>query len=184
MISTQAAGEKENGVVRVRRAAFVGLRQAAWPLARKFPLGVLLLAAGCARVPTVRAPSPDSGPAPAAAMRPSVAPAAVNANESGTMKASANAPVNPSNEMAIEVTSEPAGAIILVNDRPSGRAPLRVAVKTTPQGFCADYLTIKARFVASDASQVSQTTEADLTPREKAPKELVFTPQGVQRHLR
>lgn len=87
-------------------------------------------------------------------------------------------------EAAIDVTSEPAGAIILVNDRPSGRTPLRVAVKTTAQGFCADYLTIKARFVASDPSQVSRTTEVDLTPREKAPRELVFTPQGVQRHLR
>lgn len=158
-----------SGPAPVARVALRWLVRTGSPLARTLALGLLALAAGCARIPTVRAPvsGPTSSTAPAL---PSVPPATENAN--------------PSTEMAIEVTSEPAGAMILVNDRPSGRAPLRVAVKTTPQGFCTDYLTIKARFVASDASQVSQTTEADLTPREKAPRELVFTPQGVQRHLR
>ena len=132
-------------------------------------IALLLLSPGCARVPTVRAP--DSAPgAPAA---PSYSAARL-----------APLPGSQPAEMAIDVTSEPAGAMILVNDRPAGHAPLRLAVKTTSQGFCADYLTIKARFVAGDPSQVSQTTETDLTPREKAPRELVFTPQGVQRHLR
>lgn len=127
---------------------------------------LLLLSTGCTRIPTVRAPVSE--------------PAATAEAASVTGPAS----LSPSSEAAIDITSEPAGAMILVNDKPSGRTPLRVAVKTTAKGFCADYLTIKARFVASDASQMSQTTEADLTPREKAPKELVFTPQGVQRHLR
>jgi hypothetical protein len=149
---TVVAAERQRAASALRRSLASGLT-------------LLLLAGGCARVPTVRAPAVEPGAAPAAS---SPAPAA-----------------SPrSNEAAIEITSEPAGATILVNDRPSGKAPLRLAVKTTPQGFCADYLTIKARFIASDASQASQTTEADLTPREKAPRELVFTPQGVQRHLR
>ena len=125
----------------------------------------MMLVVGCARVPTVRAPVAEPAAAPTALASPP------------TMS-------SPATEAAIDITSEPAGATILVNDRPSGKTPLRLAVKTTSQGFCADYLTIKARFIASDASQVSQTTEADLTPREKAPRELVFTPQGVERHLR
>ncbi len=87
-------------------------------------------------------------------------------------------------EAVIEITSEPAMAFILVNDRLSGRTPVRLVVKVNAQGFCADYLSIKARFVAQDASQVSQTQELQLTPREKAPMALIFTPQGVQRRLR
>lgn len=87
-------------------------------------------------------------------------------------------------EAVIEITSEPAMAFILVNDQLSGRAPVRLTVKVNAQGFCTDYLTIKARFVAPDSSQVSQTQEVQLTPREKAPAALAFTPQGVQRRLR
>jgi hypothetical protein len=87
-------------------------------------------------------------------------------------------------EIFIEITSEPVGAYILVNDQPSGRAPLRLSVKVTPQGFLTDYLTIKSRFVAKDATQVSQTSIAELTPRDKAPLALAFTPQGVQRRMR
>ncbi len=40
------------------------------------------------------------------------------------------------------------------------------------------------RFVAQEASQVSQTQELQLTLREKAPMALIFTPQGVQRRPR
>jgi hypothetical protein len=87
-------------------------------------------------------------------------------------------------EAVIEITSEPAMAFILVNDQLSGRTPVRLTVKVSPQGFCTDYLTIKARFVAQDASQDSQTQELQLTPREKAPIALMFTPLGVQRRLR
>jgi hypothetical protein len=87
-------------------------------------------------------------------------------------------------EAVIEITSEPAMAFILVNDRLSGRASVRLVVKVNAQGFCADSLSIKARFVAQDGSQVSQTQELQLTSREKAPMILIFTPQGVQRSLR
>lgn len=126
---------------------------------RRSPVVCLLILAGCANGPVV--PAPPSNAAPAAV------PAAT-----------------ASREALIEITSEPVAASILVNDQLSGRAPLRLAVKVTDRGFCADYLTIKARFVARDASEVSQTIEVDLTPREKAPLALIFTPQGVRRRLR
>jgi hypothetical protein len=100
------------------------------------------------------------------------------------VSAPATAPAINAREVQVEITSDPAAAVILVNDQPVGHAPLRLTVKTTVQGFCSDYLTIKARFVAKDASQVSQTVETQLTPREKAPLALVFKPQGVQRRLR
>ena len=120
---------------------------------------LLLLLVGCTTHPVAPGLPPDATPA--------TVPAAVAPGEA-----------------AIEITSEPAMAFILVNDQLSGRTPLRLTVKVSSQGFCADYLTIKARFVAPDASQVTQTQEVQLTPREKAPVALVFTPLGVQRRLR
>lgn len=85
---------------------------------------------------------------------------------------------------SIEITSEPTGARILVNNQPMGRAPLHVTLKITPQGFCTEYTTIKARFVAEDASQVSHAVEVELDPRTKAPAALLFTAQGVQRRMK
>jgi hypothetical protein len=170
MKTTQRATGGEHDGVALRQKTIVASepRRAAVFSPRNWAAGgmlLMMLVVGCARVPTVRAPAAE----------PAV---------TSTTRAPASPISSDATEAAIDITSEPAGATILVNDRPSGKTPLRLAVKTTPQGFCADYLTIKARFIASDASQVSQTTEADLTPREKAPRELVFTPQGVKRHLR
>jgi hypothetical protein len=120
---------------------------------------LLLLLAGCTPCPIVPDSPASVAPVPA---QPAVAPG----------------------EAVIEITSEPAMAFILVNDRLSGRASVRLVVKVNAQGFCADSLSIKARFVAQDGSQVSQTQELQLTSREKAPMILIFTPQGVQRSLR
>jgi len=54
----------------------------------------------------------------------------------------------------------------------------------TPQGFCSGYVTILARFVAEDSDHVSQTIEAALTPLDKPPASLSFTPAGVRRQIR
>jgi hypothetical protein len=92
--------------------------------------------------------------------------------------------VTPADEKRIAVTSEPSGARILVNNQPVGRTPLRLAVKITVQGFCADYVTVRARFVAQDATQVSQTVDVQLTPLEKPPATLSFTTAGAQRTMK
>ena len=86
-------------------------------------------------------------------------------------------------EASIEITSEPAGARIIVNNQLVGRAPLQLKLKVTPQGFCAEYTAIKARFVAEDATQVSQTVETEITAREKAPARIYFSRQGAQRQM-
>ncbi len=88
------------------------------------------------------------------------------------------------NAASIGITSEPAGARIIVNGQPVGRTPLQVTLRVTPQGFCSDYTTIKARFVAENAAQVSQTVEAEITPREKVPARIFFTVQGAQRIMK
>ncbi len=81
----------------------------------------------------------------------------------------------------MSIDSEPSGAIIVVNGIPIGRAPLQLKVKTTLQGFFRDYLTVKARFLATSSDETSITVEDDCTPREKIPGKITFTPQGAHR---
>lgn len=90
----------------------------------------------------------------------------------------------PAAELTMRVDSVPPGAVIVVDGRPMGRAPVRFAVPATAQGFFRDYMEIRARFVATDEGGVSRTATEEFTPREKVPAELRFTPDGAQRTLR
>jgi PEGA domain len=119
----------------------------------------LLILAGCASQPAAPVPTAPT-PAPPLAILPAVI-----------------------DEASIEITSEPAGARLIVNNQLVGRTPLRLKLKITPQGFCSDYTAIKARFVAGDATQVSQTVETELTPLEKVPARIYFSPQGAKRQM-
>ncbi|HUJ44826.1 MAG TPA: PEGA domain-containing protein [Opitutaceae bacterium] len=82
------------------------------------------------------------------------------------------------------VESMPPGAIIVVDGRPVGKAPVRIAVPETPQGFFRDYMEIRARFIATDPTGDSRTPMEEFTPRERVPAVLHFTPDGAQRTLR
>jgi len=93
-------------------------------------------------------------------------------------------PTLAADEKLVMITSEPVGARVLVNNRLVGRAPLELRVKVTSHGFCADYITVKARFVADGTRRLSRTIESELTPREKAPAGMAFTPEGVQWRLK
>lgn len=84
----------------------------------------------------------------------------------------------------MRIESDPPGAVIVVNGRPVGKAPVSLAVKATPQGFFEDYLDVRARFVATSADETSHTVEQEFTPREKVPALLRFTPGGVERTAR
>ena len=87
-------------------------------------------------------------------------------------------------EASVEILSDPAGARILVNDRLIGRTPLRLQLRVTPLGFCADETSIKARFVAETPGQISETVETEITVREKVPARISFSLRGAQRLLR
>jgi hypothetical protein len=82
------------------------------------------------------------------------------------------------------IESVPPAAIIVVDGRPVGKAPLRLAVPATAQGFFLNDVEIRARFVASNANEVSRTAVEEFTPREKVPAALHFTPEGAQRTVR
>ncbi len=79
------------------------------------------------------------------------------------------------------VESEPTGAIIVVDGRPVGKAPVRLAMPATPLGFFRDYVEVRARFVATTEGTDSRTTVEAFTPRERVPAVLHFTPEGAQR---
>jgi hypothetical protein len=82
------------------------------------------------------------------------------------------------------VESEPAGATIVVDGRPVGKAPLHLGVPATALGFFRDYVEIRARFIAENESEESHTATEEFSPREKVPAVLRFTPAGAQRTVR
>ncbi|HEY0944028.1 MAG TPA: PEGA domain-containing protein [Opitutaceae bacterium] len=90
----------------------------------------------------------------------------------------------PHGQYAILVESQPSGATVVVDGIPVGRAPHRVLVAGTSLGYFQGAMSIKVRFVATDANGISQTVEEALTPRDRIPAALVFTPAGAQRRLR
>jgi hypothetical protein len=84
-------------------------------------------------------------------------------------------------QFVIVVESDPTGATIVVDGKPVGRAPRRLVLPVTPQGFSRETVSIKARFVAETSAQQSMTTEVELTPLDRLPSVLVFTREKVLR---
>jgi hypothetical protein len=173
-----------NGECRIQRPAWAG-----WSFTFYILHSVLFiwLLAGCVTAPkSVPAPPPNLSPqaAPVAAPEnkpPAPAPKPVAAPSAALPPAST--PALPKDEFVMSIDSEPSGATIVVNGIPIGKAPLQLEVKITPQGFFRDYLTVKARFLATSSDETSITVEDDCTPRDKIPGEITFTPQGAQRQL-
>jgi hypothetical protein len=158
---------------------------------------VIFFLSGCVTAPKSVPPSPPNL-SPQAAPTPALAPAPVAAPETKTPApppkpppapprvaaplAVVSTPTPPKDEFVMAIDSQPAGAVIVVNGIPIGKAPLQLKVKTTPQGFFRDYMTVRARFLATSSDETSITVEDDCTPREKIPDKLIFTPQGAHRH--
>jgi hypothetical protein len=90
----------------------------------------------------------------------------------------------PPDELMLFVESTPPGATIVMDGRPMGKAPLHLSIPATPLGFFRDYVELRARFIATDETEVSRTAMEEFTPREKVPAVLQFTPDGVQRTVR
>jgi hypothetical protein len=84
----------------------------------------------------------------------------------------------------VVIESEPTGGIVVVNGVPLGRTPQRVVMSGTSRGFSRDAVSIKVRFVAADTNHTSQTIEEQLTPLDKIPASVRFTPTGVTRVAR
>jgi hypothetical protein len=149
---------------------------------------VIFFLSGCVTAPKSVPPpppnlSPQATPAAAPKTKPPAPPPKPPPVPTSVVSPPASTPALPKDEFVMAIDSDPSGAIIVVNGIPIGKAPLQLKVKTTLQGFFRDYLTIKARFLATSAEETSLTVEDDCTPREKIPGKIIFTPQGAQRQL-
>jgi len=133
------------------------------------PLCFFLLVAACSTAP--QKDSPLRIPAPAQKSAPA---------PSSTEPVAKLAP----GEFAVLVESEPAGGIVVLNGVPLGRTPQRIVLTGTSRGFIRDAVSIKVRFVAADTDHTSQTVEEQLTPLDKIPARLHFTPTGSNRVAR
>jgi len=147
---------------------------------------VIFFLSGCVTTPkSVPKPppnlSPQAPPTPASAAVPKAKPPAPVPKPAAPPPAAVSTPALPKDEFVLSIDSEPSGATIVVNGIPIGKAPLQLRVKTTLQGFFRDYVTVKARFLATSEDETSITVEDDCTPREKIPGKIMFTPQGAQR---
>lgn len=156
---------------------------------------VMLVLAGCATSPKPAAP-PQAPPVDMAREMPEPKPAP------STMPTAPGKPVRPvekpvaapvvpvtpeapvRSKLSIRVESIPAGAMIVVDGKPVGRAPLDVSFEPGNNGFFKDPVTIRARFVATDAGGESFSVDERFGPLERIPLALVFSKDGAQRVIR
>jgi hypothetical protein len=83
--------------------------------------------------------------------------------------------------IAVEVVSDPREAMVVLNRKPIGLTPQRVALPVTEQGYLADSVTIAVRFVARDVTEASVTSSLTLHATDKAPSRLEFEREDVRR---
>jgi hypothetical protein len=139
-------------------------------LCRFSALALMVVAAGCSTAK--RVPLAETAPASPGRDEKTPPQAAPPASPISSL---------PAGEYTMRVDSEPLGALVVVNGIPIGKTPQRVILPGTPRGFCREQVSLKVRFIAADAGQLSQTVEELLTPLDKIPAAVNFTPSGTSR---
>ncbi len=87
------------------------------------------------------------------------------------------APVDePVARATVRIESRPSGALILVDGRVVGHAPITVTLPVTRHGFFPDRATLRARFEAADETYGPVGVSANFGPMDKMPATVVFTP--------
>ena len=86
-------------------------------------------------------------------------------------------------EYQVTIVSEPVGAMVVVDGIPVGDTPRQVILPGTEQGFLKRPVSVRVRFVAGSAATASKTVEVRLTPLERMPRRIEFTPEGARRVL-
>jgi hypothetical protein len=138
-------------------------------------LGFLAFLAGCATAPSpsVKSKNPSTkGPAPTTGSRASTG---------------AKTPAEPplaEGEFRLQIESTPSDAMVVVNGIPVGRTPRTIELAGTKHGFFRDQVSVKVRFISTESTHPSKTVEEMLTPLDKIPAVVKFTPAGATRVAR
>jgi hypothetical protein len=143
------------------------------------PLGAALIFfsfAGCATAPSH--PERAKGPTPP------VVPSASIPGTGAPARAPAADEVLPEGEYRLRIESTPDEAMVVVNGIPVGKTPRTIELAGTSKGFFRDQVSVKVRFIALDAAHASQTVEELLTPLDRIPAIIRFTPAGTTRVAR
>jgi hypothetical protein len=77
----------------------------------------------------------------------------------------------------VHIESRPTGALIVVEGRAVGHAPIDVNLPVTRHGFFPRSITVRARFLAEDQSFGPVSVRADFGLLDKVPATVVFTPE-------
>jgi hypothetical protein len=138
-------------------------------------LGLLGFLAGCGTIPgssvkSKNPPAQGSGP-----------------GKSGKTNEGATTPAEPplaEGEFRLQIESTPSDAMVVVNGIPVGRTPRTIELAGTKHGFFRDQVSVKVRFISTDAAHPSKTVEEMLTPLDRIPAVVKFTPAGATRVAR
>ena len=147
-----------------------------------FPLCATLLLLGlygCTTAPSAPAKTKklDTKPAPLATN----APAGITS--SALPLPMTEAPL-PEGEYRLMIESTPSELVVVVNGIPVGKTPRTIELAGTPRGFFRDQVSIKVRFISTDAAHPSQSVEELLTPLDRIPSTVKFTNAGTTRVAR
>lgn len=134
-------------------------------------IGILGFFAGCATTPS-------------SSVKPKNPPQKGPATTQGSKGANATEPSLPEGEYRLQIESTPSDAMVVVNGIPVGRTPRTIELAGTKHGFFRDQVSVKVRFISTDTTHPSKTVEEMLTPLDKIPALVKFTPAGATRVAR
>ena len=124
---------------------------------------------------------PKTTPSPAVQDIPSASPPSRETESAPLSPTGMKKSTLPPDEYSVLVESVPEGGIVVVNGIPVGKAPRRILLPGTSRGFFRDQNSLKVRFIGVDSAHPSQTVEELLTPLDRIPAAVRFTPSGATR---
>lgn len=84
-------------------------------------------------------------------------------------------------QATVVVKSLPEGAVVVVDGYPVGPTPCSITLPVNDGGYLQRDVSVKVRFLSADASTRSTTKTLLLTPVDRAPARLDFTPTETRR---
>jgi len=143
--------------------------------AKLLTLGFFAVLAGCAATPSSSVKSKNP---------PANGSSSATGSKGGASSKTPEETPLAEGEYRLQIESTPSDAMVVVNGIPVGRTPRTIELAGTKHGFFRDQVSVKVRFISTDSAHPSQTVEEMLTPLDKIPATVKFTPAGATRVAR